>query len=46
MPDLIALAREYKSLNLPQYPKLRREMLVKKFNSSHDRSYQNVGISK
>ena len=46
MPNLIALAQEYKSLNLPPCPKLRREMLVKKFNSSNDRSYQNVAISK
>lgn len=29
MPNLIKLAREYKALNLPQCPKLRRQMLVK-----------------
>jgi hypothetical protein len=45
MPDLIKLAQEYKSLNLPQCPELRRQMLVKKFSSSDDRSYQNVAVS-
>lgn len=46
MTDLIKLAQEYRKLNLPNCPKLRREMLAKIFNLNDDKEYHHVAISR
>lgn len=45
MIDLIKLAQEYKALNLPNCPELRRQMLVKIFNPSVDKECHHVAVS-
>lgn len=46
MTNLIKLAQEYKALNLPNCPELRRQMLVKIFNPQVDRSYHHVAVNR